>query len=165
MKSTTNVIETYFNLQNQFVENFIETSKKVRENFGQANAIEKSVEVYNEWFNKQQTLAEGMLAKVKEQANFEAMPSIVKEVVETQEQFGKSWLELVKTVSTSKSTKEVADIYTANLKKMQDSWTELYAEVTKSISQPSTFKVPTVEDVKTNFKKMIDMMKPVTSLN
>lgn len=165
MKNTTSVFETYFNLQNQFVENIVETSKKVRESLGTANVLEKSVEAYNEWFTKQQELAEGMIAKVKEQANFEAMPSIVKEVVATQEEFGKSWLELVKTVSKSKTAKEVADIYSANLKKMQDSWTELYSEVTKSISNPSELKVPTVEDVKANFKKMIDMLKPVTSLN
>ncbi|TAF65189.1 MAG: hypothetical protein EAZ55_09580 [Cytophagales bacterium] len=165
MNNTKNLVEEIFDIQNKTVDNFISSTKKASEVVGQANAVEKAVEVYNKWFDQQQTITAEAFAKLKEQSGLNNAPVFFKEIVEAQEKLAVSWLELAKSLTRSKSIKEASDLLSANAKKAQEKWTEAYSEATKGFGKTTEMKMPTVEDTKETVKKVISMFEPVTALN
>lgn len=166
MKSTKDIVSDYLKIQKDFVDSFVTSAKEVQGVFGKPEAMDKTREVYNSWLAKQQEIAETFSTTVKEQSNFESAPKFVKELVEAQEGFGKSWFEAFRSVNKSKDTKELSEMLTNNVKKVQENFTTIYEKASERAKKPmNEAKVPTVEETKDAIVEMIDMWKPTYKLN
>ncbi|HAI75182.1 MAG TPA: hypothetical protein DCM08_02965 [Microscillaceae bacterium] len=162
MKNTKSVVNDFVGLQNQIVEAIVDSTKKVQDSIGKPEVFEKTTEVYHEWLAKQQEIASTFVGVLKNQLNFDAAPAFVKEVLDAQESFGKSWFEALRSTLKSKSTQELSAIYNENLKKAQENINQIYGDITQGLSKPVTeAKLPTVDSIKDSFKKLLDMWKPV----
>ncbi|WP_026998442.1 hypothetical protein [Eisenibacter elegans] len=161
MKSTKEITTDYTEIQKKVVENFVESTKKVREVMGKENALEHSAAILNEWFDKNQAITTEAVAKIKEQVNFDSAPAFVKEVLNAQEELLVSWLELAKALTRSKSISEASDLLSNNVKKAQENLKEIYGEWMEKATKPSVLKMPTIDDAKDTVKKTIEVLKPV----
>lgn len=95
MDSTKNFFDAWVNTQSKIVDNLIDTSKKLQESFHKGNVVEKSVEIYNDWFNSQKSIAETLLTSMKHQIGGEEKTKLWKEWLNTQLELGKKWIEIM----------------------------------------------------------------------
>jgi len=163
MKSTKEVMNDYVKIQKEMVDSLMESTKKVQESMGKADVAEKTMEVYNDWLAKQQTIAEDLSTTVKSQSSLEKAPKFVQEMLDAQESFAKSWFEAFRAAVKSKTPKELTDMVSANVQKVQENFTSIYEESKSQVGKE--VKAPTTEDMTAGFKKMIDMWTPVYKLN
>ncbi|TAG88336.1 MAG: hypothetical protein EAZ20_08775 [Bacteroidetes bacterium] len=158
-KSAFNVIK---DAQSKMVENLVKNSKKFVETIGATETIEKTREFMNEWLEKQQNNLEGVSELIKEQIQFEKAPTLVKEVVEAQEKLGKEWFEALRVTLKVEEVKDLEEILTANVNKLQENVKEITSFWKENLTQPTKIKDMFTTEYATEFtKKMVDMWTPV----
>lgn len=159
--TTNNALNVIKDAQEKLVENIITNSKKFAETIGAKETIEKTRTFVNEWLEKQQTNLENVSETIKEQIQLEKAPAIIKEVVEAQETLGKEWFEALRTTLKAEDLKDLNEILTANVTKLQENVKEIASFWKENLAQPTKIKDMFSTEYATEFtKKMVDMWTP-----
>lgn len=147
--------------QEKLVEKLVENSKKLAETIGAKETIEKTRTIVNEWLEKQQTNLETVSETIKEQIQLDKAPAIIKEVVEAQETLGKEWFEALRTTLKAEDLKDLNEILTANVNKLQENVKEIASFWRENLTQPTKIKDMFSTEYATQLtKKMVDMWTP-----
>lgn len=147
--------------QTKFVDSLVENTKKISDNFGTTEMIEKSRNFVNEWLEKQQDSLENTFSSVKKNVGFEKAPEALKEVLNAQETLGKEWFEALRATLKVKDSKELYNILFANVQKLQENVKEVANFWMQNIGKPvNVQEIFTTEKAKEVSKKMVELFKP-----
>ncbi|GAB4405514.1 MAG: hypothetical protein OHK0053_31480 [Microscillaceae bacterium] len=165
MNETKTAFDMMIETQSKIVDSLVESSKKITETFKMpeqaTESIEKSRAFVNEWLEKQQNTLETSVESLKKQVKFESAPEVLKEALASQQELGKEWFEALRATVKAKDLKELNEILTANVKKLQDNMKEVVSFWTESFSKPmNVSEIFTAEFAKDMNKKMVEMLKP-----
>lgn len=115
--------------QSQMMENFISTGKKLPELFGQPDMLNKTGVLYQEWFEKQKEILQGVFpqAAFPNAEQLGAMPEFFKPIMDAMSKLSGNMLETMRGMTENFSNKAGLDTYQqqseqvfANLKKVYD---------------------------------------------
>ncbi len=130
MADSKNILNVLVETQNKSVENLMETSKKMRESFGQPDAVEKVMQMMRDWYAKQETITKEMTESVKGQMITDKTPDFVKQWVETQEKFSAQWANAYKEITSNYGGEKMLDTYKENADKLFIAWKKYYDQFT-----------------------------------
>ncbi|GAB4396033.1 MAG: hypothetical protein OHK0053_08660 [Microscillaceae bacterium] len=129
MDSTKNFIDAWMNTQNKLVDNLMDTSKKIQESFQKGEVVEKSVELYSQWFDKQKSLADSMLHILKNQWKpEEKKPDFVNFWLDSQMQMAKMWMAMLPATGSQPEPAAFAS-HMENMQKMYADWSKGYGQL------------------------------------
>jgi len=115
--------------QSQMMENFISTGKKLPDLFGQPDMLNKTGALYQEWFEKQKEILQGVFpqAAFPNVEQLGAMPEFFKPMMDAMSKLSGNMLETMRVMTENFSNKAGIDTYQqqseqvfANLKKVYD---------------------------------------------
>ncbi len=156
MDTTKNFFDAWMNTQSKFVDNLMDTSKKIQETLNNGEVFEKSVELYNQWFDNQKSLTTTMLQALNDPVNQENTPDFFKNWMESQMQIGKKWMEYLNYAS-SNSDDASLEKYIANMQLLYDEWNQIYNQLFTHIDADSASGKPNPFDfLKNNFSNIIN---------
>jgi predicted adenine nucleotide alpha hydrolase (AANH) superfamily ATPase len=160
-ESIKTAFDTLLETQTKLVNGFVESSKQFADSFKATETIEKSREMLNEWLEKQQVKIEDSVEGLKKQVKFESAPVLVKESVEAQQELGKEWFSALVLTLKSKDSKELQEILTANVQKLQDNVKEVSNYWVENFGKPVNMNEVFTTDYAVDItKKLVDMWKP-----
>lgn len=153
MSDKKQIFEVLVETQSKSVENLMETSKKLKELFGKSDSLEQSVEMYKEWYSKQEAITKEMMDAVKSQMITDQTPEFIKKWLDSQEQFSEKWMGAMKGMNKGYSSDKVLDNYQTGVDKMFGSWKKSYDQFAGMFS--TTFGLKNY-DLTTQAKEMHD---------
>ncbi len=160
-ESTKTAFDMLLETQTKLVNGFVESSKQFTSSFKATETLEKSREMLNEWLEKQQTNIESSVEGLKKQIKFDSAPVLVKESVEAQQTLGKEWFEALLITLKAKDSKELQEILTANVQKLQDNVKEVSNYWVENFGKPVNMNEVLTTDYAVDVtKKLVDMWKP-----
>ena len=130
MSNNTGILDALVQAQSKSVENLKATSLKIKDLMGDAKALEKSVEVYKEWYKTQETITKEMGNAVKGQVINDKTPDFIKQWIETQEKFSQSWMDAFTDLTKNLTGEKMLDTYKENFDKMFGIWKKGYDQFT-----------------------------------
>lgn len=138
MASTTNIIDVLVGTQSKVVENLLDTSKKLQEAFGQADAMDKTKDIFSQWMETQKSIFEEMTGSVKDQFKVEdlPMPEMMKNFVESQKQFAENMFSSVKDLTKNYSTTSALQTYQEQTDKLYDTWKDAHNSLMDRLGKP-----------------------------
>ncbi len=136
MNSTKNILDTVVEIQSQVVENLMDTTKKVQETFSKGISLEKSTELFKDWFEKQQALVEKVTSSAKDQLNFDFAPTFLKDMMDTQSKFNQGLLNSLKEVTKNYTTEKALDTYQEQTEKLYDTWKDAHEKLMTRLGKP-----------------------------
>lgn len=136
MNSTKNILDTVVEIQSQVVENLMDTTKKVQETFSKGISLEKSTELFKDWFEKQQALVEKVTSSAKDQLNFDFAPTFLKDMMDTQSKFNQGLLNSLKEVTKNYTTEKALDTYQEQTGKLYDTWKDAHEKLMTRLGKP-----------------------------
>lgn len=173
MDSPQNFINAWMNTQSKIVDNLVDTSKKLQASFQKNELVEKSVEMYSNWFDNQKSMTDSMLHILKMQGNKPAnSQDYFKKFVEAQIEFGKKWADLLTgKVSKPNNTPDILK-YLENMQNFYADWTKMYSNMFAPNTTPQhqmfTFgQIPNLTEVNQminntrTYMKMFEMWQPI----
>lgn len=138
MANTTNIIDVLVSTQSKVVENLLDTSKKLQEAFGQADAMDKTKDIFGQWMETQKTIFEEMTGSVKDQFKVEElpMPDMMKNFVESQKQFAENMFSSVKDLTKNYNTTSALQTYQEQTDKLYDTWKDAHSSLMERLGKP-----------------------------
>lgn len=130
MDNAKQILDVLVEAQSKSVENLMEVSTKLRSAVGQANVMEYSVELYKEWYAKQESITQTMATAMKGQLINDKTPAFITELMATQEQFSQKWMEAIKDMTQNFSGAKVLDFYKDNADKIYGVWKKSFDQFT-----------------------------------
>ncbi|MCU0445296.1 MAG: hypothetical protein MUE85_10295 [Microscillaceae bacterium] len=156
-----NAFDILLETQTKLVDSIVDNSKKLADSLKATETIEKSRTFVNEWLEKQQTNLESASENLKKQVKFENAPELVKVVVEAQQTLGKEWFEAFRATLKAKDVKELNNIFSANVNKLQSNVKEVANFWRENFGKPVNMnEVLTTEYAKEVTTKVVELMKP-----
>ncbi|NJO02915.1 MAG: hypothetical protein HC880_15650 [Bacteroidia bacterium] len=137
MDSTKNFFDAWMNTQTKFVDNLMDTSKKIQESLNNGEVIEKSVELYNKWFDNQKSLTDAMMTAVKEQNGQQKTPDFFKNWMESQMELGKKWMEYLNYAASKNTRDKGLEVYIDNMQGLYEDWNRIYNQMFSQINPSS----------------------------
>ncbi len=159
---TREVFETFVNAQTQLMTNFVEAAKKVQKTVEGTDAAQKANELYKDWSEKQKSIVDSMVDTAKGQLKLDDAPDFLKEWVESQEKFAKNVYEYMRSSSDKVANTDFIELYKVNMNKVYDNFESMYNHMTEQFGKPFSEMKFIPEDA---VKKMVEMWKPIYSLN
>lgn len=131
MDSTKNFFDAWMNTQSKFVDNLMDTSKKIQKSLNNGEVVEKSVELYNKWFDNQKTLTDAMLHSMKDGEGSETTPIFFKDWMESQMELGKQWMEYLNYAANANENADDQNlgVYIQNMQNLYEEWNRIYNEL------------------------------------
>ncbi len=136
MDSTKNFFDAWMNTQSKFVDNLMDTSKKIQESLNQGEVIERSVDLYNEWFENQKDLADTILTTLNNQNDREKASDFFKNWIESQMELGKKWMTFLNYAAGKESNDKSLESYANHMQKLYTDWNGVYNHLITQYSQP-----------------------------
>ena len=159
---TREVFETFVNAQTQLMTNFVEAAKKVQKTVEGTDAVQKANELYKDWSEKQKSIVDSMVETAKGQLNMDSAPDFLTEWINSQEKFAKNVYEYMRSSSEKVSNTDFIELYKVNMSKVYDNFESMYNHMTAQFGKPFSEMKFIPEDA---VKKMVEMWKPIYSLN
>ncbi|MDX2304227.1 MAG: hypothetical protein NW226_15595 [Microscillaceae bacterium] len=160
-EATKGAFDILLETQTKFVDSLVENSKNFSDTFKLGESFGKTKAYFSEWLDKQEETLETAVEKVKEQVKFDNAPELVKLSLEAQQNLGKEWFGALKTTVKANDLKELNEILTANVKKLQENVIEVSHYFTENFGKPVNFtEVFSVDYAKEMTHKMVEMWKP-----
>lgn len=146
MATSQNIFESWLSSQQKSIENFVETTKKFQESVTKGDLIQKSAEIYQDWFSKQKAITEETtqlgqeLGKQIGLNNNGAIPQFLdkaqlEQFTTTQKKMLEEWMEMMKKTTETWSKFDISSIE-QEVKKMYDFWNSIYQQLSHTITQP-----------------------------
>jgi hypothetical protein len=166
MDSTKNFLEAWISTSGKLVDNLIDTSKKIQESLKKGDVVEKSVDLYKNWFDKQKNLTDSVISTLQDRGK-EKMPEFVKDWMDSQVQLSKRWLDFFSQVAQQKDKTQTATDYIQTVQKMYADWSRNFQQIFPSISSvaqnigaiPSNISA-LIDNTRT-YMKMYEMWQPI----
>ena len=159
---TREVFETFVNAQTQLMTNFVEAAKKVQKTVEGTDAVQKANELYKDWSEKQKSIVDSMVETAKGQLNMDSAPDFLTEWINSQEKFAKNVYEYMRSSSEKVSNTDFIELYKVNMSKVYDNFESMSNHMTAQFGKPFSEMKFIPEDA---VKKMVEMWKPIYSLN
>lgn len=168
------IFEVLLETQSKSVENLGETSKKAQELIASGASVEKTVELYREWFAKQEEITKKLTESIKGQIINDKTPDFIKNLLASQEEFGKKWMDTMKDMSQNFSGEKVLDLYKEGTDQFFGAWKKAYDQFTGMFSttfglekydpatQAKEMHDKFVETAREYIQKMDEQVKSVT---
>lgn len=135
MDSTKNFFDAWMNTQTKFVDNLVDTSKKISNSLQQGDVIGKSVELYQTWFNNQKGLREDMMHSMQNNPDNKA-PEFLKNWMESQMELGKKWMDLLHYAAGKESGNQDWSAQIENMQYLYNDWNAIYNQIFHQFGKP-----------------------------
>lgn len=129
MDSTKNFFDAWINTQNKLVNNFVDTSKKIQNSLKGGDVMEKSTELYNNWFEKQKNIANTLLSTLKGEDKEVKSSELLHDWMSSQMELGK---QMVNFLSNGVKQSTPNGALNGSIGKMQNifqDWTNVYNQL------------------------------------
>jgi BMFP domain-containing protein YqiC len=155
MDSTKNFFDAWMNTQTKLVGNLMDTSKKLQDSIGKNELVEKSVDLYNNWFEKQKNLFDSLFSNLKQKENQEQAGDFLKDWLETQIKLGQKWINFLSNNPNAEIKSANAATYLDGMKTMYEDWNKVYGQFFKP-QNPASGLLDFSNPFKTNFSDLIN---------
>lgn len=137
MDSTKNFLDAWINTQTKFVDNLVDTSKKIQNSLKQGDVIEKSVEMYQNWLKSQKGVTSDILEKFIKSSPSNEGSEFFKNWMESQMALGKQWMEFLSTSASGKSDDKGMKSYMENVQSLYSDWNAIYNKLVNQFGKPT----------------------------
>ena len=103
-----------------------------------------------------------MVETAKGQLKMDDAPDFLKDWVKSQEKFAKNVSEYMRSSSDKVANTDIIELYKVNMNKVYDNFESMYNHMTEQFGKPFSEMKFIPEDA---VKKMVEMWKPIYSLN
>jgi len=158
MDTTQKFFNAWLDTQNQFVDNLMDSSKKVQDSFQKGGLATDSADIYSEWVNKQANLMNTMISSITEEKKENMAMDMLQQWMDAQKKFGEAWVQFIKDNVPPQQEAMFQDYLKGNLDNVYSSWSQAYQQVTEQLTTP--FKQYTPGDLgKNTFVELMNNTK------
>lgn len=158
MDTTQKFFNAWLDTQNQFVDNLMDSSKKVQDSFQKGGLATDSADIYSEWVNKQANLMNTMISSITEEKKENMAMDMLQQWMDAQKKFGEAWVQFIKDNVPPQQENMFQDYLKGNLDNVYSSWSQAYQQVTEQLTTP--FKQYTPGDLgKNTFMELMNNTK------
>lgn len=161
METVNQLFGSWVDTQNKLVENWVETTKKYQSALTSGDAMQKSVDLYRDWYESQKSIMGEIVEKTTDQVS-SVSPDYVKTWIERQKEFSDKWVEMMNSMAKQPAFNN--EQFLTESKKMYENWLNIYNQSFGKMADGAQYAPGTMaKDLYANLfqqsKSYMDMME------